>query len=494
MNWFKTILSVSVTLWLCLSHGLAAAHSFGIPYNLPVPFTMYAYSASAALVISFVIAAYFATPVAAGVAGRVDLAPTQSTLTLDGALLGMLRGIALALLLLAIVAGVAGTRNPFVNINMTLFWVIFVLGCFYLMALVGDLYGVLNPWLTICLLIERFSVRAFRPRRPYPSSLAYYPALILYVAFISIELFAHTQPQSLALILSCYSALTLAGAAIFGKEVWFRYCEFFAVMFHLVGKIAPVEYMDVERTHRRYEIRFRKPFVALVKQPADHASLLLFVLFMLSSTAFDGIHETLPWTKIFWAGVYPILADWFKQPYDFFVDAYYAWQWLMLIISPFAYLAVYLFFVFLGGLFARSRLPLRTLAVAFALSLVPIAFVYNVTHYYTLLITQGLQIIPLLSDPFGLGWNLFGTKELLQTPILLDVGNVWHTQVALILIGHIISVYLAHVVALSLFSTPRKATLSQLPMLVLMMLFTSAGLWILSLPIAAGQVLQPPPS
>jgi hypothetical protein len=33
---------------------------------------------------------------------------------------------------------------------------------------------------------------------------------------------------------------------------------------------------------------------------------------------------------------------------------------------------------------------------------------------------------------------------------------------------------------------------SQLPMLALMVLLTTAGLWILSLPIAAGQVLEPP--
>jgi hypothetical protein len=32
---------------------------------------------------------------------------------------------------------------------------------------------------------------------------------------------------------------------------------------------------------------------------------------------------------------------------------------------------------------------------------------------------------------------------------------------------------------------------SQLPMLVLMVAFTTAGLWILSLPIAAGQVVVP---
>jgi hypothetical protein len=65
---------------------------------------------------------------------------------------------------------------------------------------------------------------------------------------------------------------------------------------------------------------------------------------------------------------------------------------------------------------------------------------------------------------------------------------VWHVQVGLILVGHIVSVYLAHVEALRIFPSSRKAAVSQLPMLVLMMVFTTLGLWILSLPISAGQI------
>ena len=61
---------------------------------------------------------------------------------------------------------------------------------------------------------------------------------------------------------------------------------------------------------------------------------------------------------------------------------------------------------------------------------------------------------------------------------------VWHTQVALILFGHIASVYLAHVVALRVFPTRRDAMRSQLPMLCLMVFFTVAGLWILALPLS----------
>jgi len=68
---------------------------------------------------------------------------------------------------------------------------------------------------------------------------------------------------------------------------------------------------------------------------------------------------------------------------------------------------------------------------------------------------------------------------------------VWHAQVALILVGHVVSVYLAHAQALQLFPGEKQAVWSQLPMLTLMVLFTTVGLWILSLPIAGGQVQAP---
>src|SRR3546814_11877244 len=100
---------------------------------------------------------------------------------------------------------------------------------------------------------------------------------------------------------------------------------------------------------------------------------------------------------------------------------------------------------------------LHQLALAFAFSLLPIVLVYNITHYYTLMFTQGVKIISLLSDPFGWGWNLFGTAGLLRAPILPSMSMVWHTQVGLILFGHIVSVYIAHVEALLLFPSRARA-------------------------------------
>jgi hypothetical protein len=66
------------------------------------------------------------------------------------------------------------------------------------------------------------------------------------------------------------------------------------------------------------------------------------------------------------------------------------------------------------------------------------------------------------------------------------MGIVWHTQVAVLLGGHIASIYLAHVIAMRTFSN-RRSVISQFPMLILMVAYTIVGLWILSLPLGAEQ-------
>jgi hypothetical protein len=102
--------------------------------------------------------------------------------------------------------------------------------------------------------------------------------------------------------------------------------------------------------------------------------------------------------------------------------------------------------------------------------------------------------LPLISDPFGVGEDFFGTTHLAQQPIIPPASFVWHTQVGLILLGHLVSVYLAHVQALRIFPGKHKALWRQFPMLILMIAFTTVGLWILSLPIGAGQVIDPLPT
>ncbi len=56
-------------------------------------------------------------------------------------------------------------------------------------------------------------------------------------------------------------------------------------------------------------------------------------------------------------------------------------------------------------------LTATAVARSFTHTLVPIAFAYAFVHYFTLVIFEGQLLFSTVSDPFGLGWDLFGTAS-----------------------------------------------------------------------------------
>ena len=121
-------------------------------------------------------------------------------------------------------------------------------------------------------------------------------------------------------------------------------------------------------------------------------------------------------------------------------------------------------------------------AGAFVLTLVPIAIAYHLAHYLSFLVVTGQYLIPLISDPFGFEWNLFGTSHYEVNIGVLSARVAWYAAVISVVIGHVISVYLAHVTAHRMFRDSRTVFLSQMPMVVLMVLYTMLSLWILAQP------------
>lgn len=463
--------------------GAAAAHSFGKLYNLPVPLWLYLYGAAAALLASFLVIAWFGTqPVVAASAMRPARGLSVARLV-PSAVLHTAQAVSLALLALMIYSGLAGSQNAYANFNMSGFWIGFVLGFAYLVALCGDLYAQLNPWRLIVRGIER-AAGPFTGRITLPQRLGVWPALLLYMAFIWLELFGDTGPRGLSIALCAYTVINVIGAWLMGTKAWFQQGEFFAVFLRWLAQCSPLEWQGGK-------MRLRWPFSGLLAARAGQISVLVFILFMLSSTAFDGLRETVPWVKLYWQDAYavlwsPLFGDNRVETYPQLVAIYALWQSAALLLSPFVYLAAYLLCLKMAQVLTGSSHSLRELALRFAPTLIPIALVYHVTHYYTLLFTQGAQLPWLLADPLGTGsdwaWRWLGAPP----GYIPDAGVVWHTQVALILLGHIASVVLAHCVALQVFATRRQATTSQLPMLLLMMLYTSSGLWILAQPLNGG--------
>ena len=458
----------------------ASAHTLAVtPYDLLIPFWAYVGACAATLLLTFAVLAF-----AAGDTSAATRHP-RTGIALGRVLPAVGRTAAIALFGMTVAAGLWGTPSPVANIAPTLFWVGMMLGLTVVTAVLGDVFQIVNPWHSLMRLLHVGG----RPLLRYPPALAHWPAFVCYLSLAWVELMAAPRPSLLAWALIAYTGLTAAGTALFGRDAWFGRAELFGVFFRLVGTLAPVAYNREDTAgHRGWRARWRPPLSGTLEDVPRHVSLLLFVLFMLAATTYDGVWRTSFWAELYWSNLMhwlrPVWGDDTARAQALLAPGYLVYQRGGLIAAPFVYLAVYMAAMVMMRVLTGGRVTARVLALRFAFTVIPIAFVYMLAHSWTFLLTV-IPVVPfLLTDPFGAGWNLLALPLISAEPAPLDMGQVWHMEVALILAGHVASVYLAHRVALRTFPTRRQAWISELPLLLLMMGYTFIGLTVLSLPLA----------
>lgn len=482
---------------LCLSAlpGRAFAHGLGQSQDLPLPSWLYLFAVSAVVLVSFVqITLLVGVGHALRPYPRFDLLRHRSlrAVLMSRPLLLALRSLSVALFFLIILSGLLGRQTPEQNFAPTFVWIIWWVGLSFFTAFVGNVWPLLNPWKILFEWIDGAARRVGKRlelHKPYLAGLDLWPALTLYAVFIWVELVFErsSTPLNIALLTILYSLLTWTGMVVFGKEVWLRRGEAFSVYFGILARFAPTEvrvtdpklcddecgtaggqcvncYECFARAAPEDRGLYVRPWAVGLgfAEPAS-SGRLIFIVFVLASVTYDSLLATPLWSEL--DGLAPVSRT------------------LGTVALPLLFLVVYLGFVKLSQFYGGGYVPFRHLAAVYVYSLVPIAIAYQVAHYYTFLLIQGQAIFALLSDPFGWGWNLYGTAGYRIHAGLLDAAFVWYSQVALVVGGHVVAVYLAHVVALRLLRHPRLAIRSQYPMLALMILYTIFSLWILSQPI-----------
>jgi hypothetical protein len=326
----------------------------------------------------------------------------------------------------------------------------------------------------------------------------------LFAAFAWVELIytGRSIPAQLGRLTVAYSALTWTGMALFGRATWLRHGDPFATAFGVLARFAPTEIRVTSReacrrcelpcaapdgacldcgecfdraapARREWNVR---PFAAGLTNTRDVSpSMVVFVLLLLSTVTFDGFTATPAW-----AGLEGALYAWLAPLGDARLTVIGT---LGLVLFPLLFVLVYLAFARWMAWMGDDQLTTGTVACLFVLSLVPIAIAYHLAHYFTYLLIQGQLLIRLASDPLGFGWNLFGTARFRPDIGIVGARAVWYTAVVAIVLGHVIAVYVAHVVALREFRDRRAALKSQVPMLVLMVGYTIVSLWIIAQPI-----------
>ena len=452
-------------------------HGFGVKYDLPIPLALYLYAAGAVVVLSFALVAVFA---GSKVGENATRYPRLEVPWLAGALRsGLPRAIAGTLgvltLLAIIVCGLLGSQSPSENPAEYLLWIYFWAGLVLASSLVGNLYAGFNPFSAV---YDLFTWGR-RPNPPFalPERVGVWPAAAAYLLFAAFELASGVanRPSVVAVLALTYALYTLAGMTFFGRDEWLGSGEAFAVLFGIVGRFGPVE---VERDRDgRVARAWLRPWGSGLLQPVRAGwDWIVFVILMLASLAFDGIESTRQWLA-FQVALAPNGGE--------LPNAFVKLLGLALVTAVF--LLVFAAIVRLVILFGSRRADAMATSTAFAFTLVPIALVYNAAHNYTYLFVQSQGILPLLNDPLRQGWHLLPAATGYQVSFALATGAiVWYAQVLLIVLGHVIAVWLAHLRAGETFRTARRALMSQYPMLVLMVAYTMTSLWILAQPITQG--------
>jgi hypothetical protein len=251
------------------------------------------------------------------------------------------------------------------------------------------------------------------------------------------------------------------------------------VFFGTVARLAPLGAPEPGRAapgpDGPREVELTLPSLRLLRMEAPPPSLVTFVLLVLSSVSFDGLSRTFAWLGLL--GENPLV---------------YPGRTALMVPNTLGFLGLfvglglaYVLALRLQAFLTGIRVPLARLLGLFALPLVPIACGYHFAHYLPVFLVDVQYAIRAASDPFARGWDLVGTRDLpVVTSFLSDPARVyaiWHSQVAIIVAAHVAGVVVAHALARRL-AGPAPATVGQLPMLVLMIGYTTLGLWLLSTP------------
>ena len=263
------------------------------------------------------------------------------------------------------------------------------------------------------------------------------------------------QPRDLAVAAVVYSAFVFAAMGRAGRSTGSRVADAFTSYNGFISGIAPLGRGDGGRLVWRGWLR------ALPLLPRWKGSGV-FVVAMIGTVTYDGMSATRWWRDRWGLRVTDV---WFET----------AAFLLTVVVVGAAYLAA----SWAAGRLADSDRSPVEIATSFAHTLVPIAFAYAFAHYFTLVLFEGQDVFALISDPFGQGWDLFGTADYTINYTWLSPNAVWYIQVAAIVGGHVAGVVLAHDRAIADFG-PRDAVRSQYAMLALMVALTVLGLTLLS--------------
>lgn len=356
--------------------------------------------------------------------------------------------VGLAGLAAILVVGALGPQIGRVNLGVLLVFVGGRAGLTILAYAVGNPWPAIDPWRRIASVLPT-------GYRTYPDRAASWPAVaaLFVLVWLELALPVTQDPRLLVSLVAGYTVFTLAGAVVFGREPWFRRADPVAAWFRLYGAVAPLQRGEDGIELRPYGARLREG------DAVGNRSEVAFAVLLVAELTFSGVVATPPGRGL--------------------VDAIVGAG----VPTAVCYLGLFagLYGLFLGAYFVAARgsrrwgetfLTPRFLGVRFAGPLLAIAAGYHFAHYGGFFLTLAPTTLQVATDPLAA----------LNPSLLVLPWWFGHVEAAAILLGHVLAVWVAHGTAVATFPGRLQAIRSQYPFVLLMVGFTMASLYIVSLP------------
>lgn len=388
---------------------------------------------------------------------RRVMLPESDTLRQWGGRVGGVVG--LLGLVAVLVVGIAGPPEAARNFAILFIWVVWWAGIIASTYLVGNAWPALDPFERLAGLLPD------QQARPLPDWVGRWPAVagLLLLVWLEVVTEVASAPRQLVGVVVAYLVATVLGSVLLGRETWRQQMDPIAGVFELYGRIAPVQRTDDG-------LSLAAPGAALTEVDADattRASEIGFVIALLWVTSFDGFVATPGWREI----AAPVVR----------IGVPAALVYFAALLGGYA-----LFFAAYWGASKRVRTSgqtyrsVPTIAAAFAPALLPIAAGYHLGHYLPYFLQQLPAVVVVAAAPLSPPFT---------PPILGLPGWISAVGPVSVLAGHVLAVWVAHGRSFELFTGKLQPIHSQYPYVVVMVLYTITGLWLLAQPTIAAPFL-----
>ena len=394
--------------------------------DLPIPFDIVLNSSALVVLITFV---YLKVSWKESI-----ITPRQEVFNDKQSFIGKLFGIIILFLLVA--PGIFGNESSKTSIAPLILWVFLWIGVPVLGLLFGDIYSKFNP-------LNLFSLKSDKPE-------SVYFACILFIGLTWFELVWRKpgNPLNIAIVL----------ITLFVCVNLLRY--FLKKSLIEVDPLLLLHYL-----YSKLKLFNSRPyFRSLLDNIGNLAKLRgieYFVLLMIGTVTYDGLRET-----TFWYNQFGSRTD----------DM--GFSTMMFLIMNLGTILFYRFACFFAIKVGGSDLELNHVSNLFGHTMLPIAFAYHVTHYLTLLLFESQTFFYRFNDPIGIGMNILNVEEP-TINYFIEPLVIWGIQVAVTLLGHMLSVVLAHDLAVKLFGH-QQSDKTQYIFLFITVALTLQALFVLS--------------